>query len=367
MQTGTITVRATLFWCALTLLLMAASQPQEARKFREEDPDPASVIARAKVWMPTSIPSMDLMRGPAGPGSFEPGATISCDYVDTELGGASPKFACRLSNGDELKVKYGGANGEVYGELAASRLLWALGFGADHMYSVRVICRGCPDRVGGILCENGDRILDPAAVERKMPGEELVEEWDWDDLALVDESAGGATKAERDAFKLLAVLIQHSDSKPQNQRVICVADTDTRDGRCDVPLMMINDLGVTFGRSNAFNQQPAASVNLVGWRDVPIWDEDGVCIGNLSGSFTGTLEDPVISEAGRRVLADLLVQLSDAQIRDMFEAARVDLRPRDPAHGRSGFPTITEWVNAFKQKRAAIVEHRCSAQERPLQ
>lgn len=346
-------------------VMMFASLGAGATRAQDKDKDTAAagesreaLVARAKVWMPTDIPAMDLRTGPTGPGAFAPGATVTCDYVDKQLGGASPKFACRLPDGDELKVKYGGANGEVYGEVAASRLLWALGFGADRMYSVRVVCRGCPSQVGGIRRANGDRILDPAAVERKFPGRELVEKWDWDELDQVDEAAGGATRAERDALKLVAVLLQHSDSKSKNQRIVCVDDAGEAGG-CRVPLMMIQDLGVSFGRANATNQQPRASVNLAEWRQLPIWKTAQGCVGNLSGSWTGTLKDPQISEAGRQFLADRLAQLSDQQIRDMFETARVHLRPRAPAKGESGFPSVDEWVQAFTQKRAEIVDRRC--------
>jgi len=326
----------------------------------DSDAARAALIARAKVWIPTDIPSMDLRVGPTGPGAFAPGATVTCDYVDKKLSGASPKFACRLSDGDELKVKYGGANGEVYGEVAASRLLWALGFGADRMYSVRVICRGCSSQIGGIRRANGDRLIDPAAVERKFPGRELVEKWDWDELAQIDEAAGGATRAERDALTLVAVLLQHSDSKSKNQRIVCL-EAAGEGGECQVPLMMIQDLGVTFGRANALNQQPRASVNLAEWRRLPIWKDATGCVGNLSGSWTGTLKEPLIGEAGRQFLADLLMQLSDRQIRDLFESARVQLRVRAPGRARSGFPSVDEWVEAFRQKRAEIVERRCAA------
>jgi hypothetical protein len=331
----------------------ATSAQEEYRSGEKRAP----LIARAKVWMPTDIASMDLRVGPKGPGSFQPDETIICDYVDKKLGGASPKFACQLPDGDELKVKYGGANGEVYGEVVASRLLWALGFGADRMYSVRVICRGCPENVGGIVRENGDRILDPAAVEREFAGREVAEKWDWEELDLVDERSGGATKAERDAFKLLAVLLQHSDSKATNQRIACL---DESANGCRMPLMMIQDLGITFGRANAMNQQPRASVNLAEWKQLPIWKDVEGCVGNLSGSWTGTLKEPVISEAGRQFLSNLLMQLSDRQIRDMFDAARVHLRPRAPESGRSGFPSIDEWASAFKQKRAQISERHCT-------
>lgn len=334
---------------ALTNPGVEGQKPAESRQ---------ALIARSKVWVHTDIPSMNLRVGPSGPGSFEPGTTISCDHSDKKLSGRSPKFVCLLPGGEELKVKYGGDNGEVYGEVAASRLLWALGFGADGMYSVRVICRGCPAAIGGIARDNGDRIIDPAAVELKKPGEELADQWSWDELEKVNESAGGAPIAHRDALKLLAVLLQHSDSKPQQERLICL---EGGEDRCGQPLMMINDLGITFGRANTFNLNTPGSMSLIEWKKLPIWKDGARCVGNLSGSFTGTLKNPVISEAGRQFLASLLVQLSDEQLRDMFAAARVQLRPRSPRDGRSGFPTVDEWVAAFKQKRTEIVERRCAS------
>jgi hypothetical protein len=332
-------------------------------KARTAGPAPEArdtVIARSQLWSPTDVAAMDLAAGPQGPGAFPPNATIFCEHLDRTLSGSSPKFACRLPDGDEVKVKYGGANGEVYAEVAASRLLWAIGFGADHMYSVRVVCRGCPDHMAHLRRENGDQVIDPAAVERKMPGDELFETFSWKELDAIDESAGGARVAERDALKLLAVLLQHSDNKPQQQRIVCVGDARREDGRCARPFMMIQDLGVTFGRANPFNQQPQASMNLAGWTKQRIWKDADGCVGNLSGSLTGTLKNPVIGEEGRAFLAGLLGQLSDAQIRDMFQASRVSLRPRQPEHGESGFPGVDEWVNAFKQKRQEIADRRCA-------
>jgi hypothetical protein len=339
-----------------TLPVYATSQQERASKGETRD----SLIARAKVWIPTNIASMNLLVGPTGPGSFRPGETVTCDYTDKKLSGASPKFACLLPDGDELKVKYGGGNGEVYGEVVASRLLWALGFGADRMYSVRVICRGCPENTGGILRANGDRILDPAAVERKFGGDELLDRWHWKELEQTDAEAGGATLAHRDALKLLAVLLQHNDSKSKQQRMVCLSNAGT-DGRCEQPLMMINDLGLTFGAPNPFNLQPMATMNLAEWSKLPIWKDEPGCVGNLRGSLTSTLEDPVISEAGREFLERLLMQLSDRQLRDMFEAGRAYLRPRAPSMlDPSGFPTADDWARVFKNKRAQIVDKRCA-------
>lgn len=327
----------------------------------------AAQIARARVWTPTDIPKIDFRKGPGSPGAFAQGATVNCEYQDTKLAGRSPKFACRIAPNDDVKVKYGGSNAEVYGEVAATRLLWALGFGADQMYSVKVVCRGCPVMPGGIMRSNDEQVLDPAVIERKMPGKELYDDkgWAWTELDGVDEKVGGASRAERDALQLLAVFLQHSDNKPVQQRLLCLDEpAPEKAPECKAPLMMIGDLGLTFGRASLFNSNAKSGVNFVEWSRTPVWKdaESGAasCIGNLPKSATGTLENPAISEDGRQFLAKLLLRLSDQQIRDLFEVARFHLRVRDPGDPRSGFPTTDEWVDAFKQKRDQIVNRRCS-------
>lgn len=348
-------------------LTLAASFPAAAQKRPEAARDAGpkhtreGIIARSHVWTRTDVARMDLTRGPGGPGSYEAGATVVCEYEDEDLSGNSPKFSCVAAGDDELKVKYGGTNGEVYGEVAASRLLWALGFGADRMYPVRVVCRGCPRELGGLAMIGGGQLFDPAVVERKAPGEELEFDppgWSWTELDTVNPEAGGAPRAHRDALTLLAVLLQHTDSKPQQQRIVCL-DTLGEDGRCAHPFLTINDVGLTFGRANWTNANAESAVNLDAWSRTPVWKGDTGCVGNLPRSLTGTLNNPTISEEGRRFLASLLTQLTDRQLHDLFEVARFDLRPRSPESGRSGFPAIQEWVDAFKEKRRQIVERRC--------
>src|SRR5688572_9074809 len=320
----------------------------------------AAVIARAQVWSPGNIAARDIKTGAADDRAFPFHATVTCDYLSKQLSGRSPKYACLIGKEDEVKVKYGGTNAEVYAEVAATRLLWALGFAADRMYPVRVICRGCPDSFGGIARENKEAIFDPATIERKLPAREFGESWSWKELDLVDEKAGGAPRAHRDALKLLAVFLQHTDTKPQQQRVVCMGEAaDATTGACARPVMMINDVGLTFGRANMFNVNHK-SMHLVEWAVTPVWKDAPGCVGSLPKSLTGTLNDPVISEEGRAFLAGLMTQLTDQQIYDLFDVARVTLRTRDPGKARSGFATVEEWVEAFKQKRAQIVDRRCA-------
>jgi hypothetical protein len=334
-----------------SLIGCAGARPGEVR---------LDAIRRAQVWTKTNVSAMDIKTGPTGPGAFPVDATVTCEYVEKRMTGRSPKFTCRIPPDDEVKVKYGPANDEVYAEVAASRLLWALGFGADHMYPVRIVCKGCPPHIVG---------TDVAAIERKMPGTEIESDietgWAWRELDLVDPDEGGATRAERDALKLLAVFLQHTDSKAVQQRLLCVDSQngngkDSEKGRdveaCEETFMFVQDVGLTFGRATSSNRSAAKSTHLREWAATPIWKDPGRCVANMKKSMTGTLKDPVISEEGRKFLAGLLIQLTDQQLRDLFEVARFARRPAEPDRPAT---TIDQWVNAFKQKRTEIVEHSC--------
>jgi hypothetical protein len=158
----------------------------------------------------------------------------------------------------------------------------------------------------------------------------------------------------------MAVFLQHTDSKQPQQRIVCLGGRDSlSDEPCRQPFLMINDLGLTFGRANPTNANDSGSVNLAAWRKTPVWKDAPGCVGNLPRSITGTLDNPPISEDGRRFLAGLLAQISDGQIHDLFEVARVELRLRSPEHVDSGFATVDEWADAFREKRRQIVERRC--------
>jgi hypothetical protein len=286
-------------------------------------------------------------------------------FPDKPLNGNTPKFLCAARPEDVVKVKYGEKNGEVYAEVAASRLFWALGFRADRMYLARVRCQGCPpdafasSKANWGLGKPGNvapYVFDPAAVERPFPGSPIevpgFEGWAWPELDKVDPRAGGASRAQVDALRLLAVFVQHSDTKPEQQDLACAPGGVKRDRAgnetCTSPWLIVKDLGTTFGKATAFNN---SKMDLDDWSGARVWREGTPCVGDLPRSLTGSLENPRISEAGRRFLASRLLLLSDRQIRDLFTAAR--------AERRGG--TIDDWVRVFKRKRDEIVKARCPA------
>ena len=319
-------------------------------------------IERSQVWTTTDVPNMNLRSGPGGPGAFKPDQMVICDYVEMRMHGATRKFQCAIRAGDVVKVRYGAHNGEVEGSVLATRLLWALGFIADRVYPARVTCRGCasdPWNHRGPV--SGEQVFDPAVIERKPPGYEMAEDderkagWAWGELDLVDESLGGASVQQRDALKLLAVFMQHTDTKPQQQRLLC-GGVITEAGECDHPFLFLHDVGLTFGRAQFFHSNRPTSVNLDAWVRTPIWRDRDRCIGDLSRSHNGTLANPHIGEAGRSFLANLLVQLTDRQVRDLFEVARVDRR--SASHSPA---SVDDWIAAFNHKRTEIATTRCPA------
>jgi len=323
------------------------------------------LVKKAQVWAPTNIPSMDMRLGPRGPEAFQPGQDVACDYVyDEVLPGTSRKFNCAITKDDVVKVRYGEENGKVEGEVIATRLLWALGFGADGVYPVNVHCRGCSaDPWVNRRPAAGDHYFEIAAIERKFPGDEIKANkdggWSWKELRHVDEQLGGAPRAELDAMRLLAVFIQHTDNKIINERFVCLPGGLTKAGSCDRPFLYMHDVGLTFGHANLFDDNNAGSVSFDEWVNTPMWRADPkMCVGHMRQSANGMLGDPQISEAGRKFLADLLVQLTDRQLHDVFEVARVDHRSRKP--GTEEPPaSVDEWVKAFKAKRNEIVNNRC--------
>jgi hypothetical protein len=338
-----------------------------------------AILARAQAWQPINTAALDLLAGPQGKGAVEYDDTVKCSFVypDSPLGGLSPKFICALGPDDTVKVKYGRTNGEVYAVVAASRLLWALGFATDRWYPVKVECRDCPEDpwpVSRVEWFKGRprfvarRTFDMAAIERGVEGKTVetpgFRGWSWLELDRVDERSGGAPRAHLDALKLAAVFLQHNDSKPEQQDLVCPPGNIRRDEegneRCGSARLVMSDVGATFGRGSFWK---VSKMDLEKWQNAPIWLDRTGCVGNVERFLNGNLHEPKISEAGRKFLADRLALLSDRQIRDLFTAARVD-RAGATIHNRSGSTrpvTVNDWVQAFKQKRDEIVNNRCAA------
>jgi hypothetical protein len=327
------------------------------------------------------IAETNIWKGPQSSIAVLPEAEVTCLYVDEEIEtGATPKFKCRLfDSGQVVRVKY--ERRETFAELAGTRLLWALGFYIDHSYPVQLKCLNCPEKNPSDPSDKqkrGERIIYDAIMEENFPGTELAQfpdqGWKWSELDHVLSTQTGASKAEIDALKLLAVFLQHTDSKPSQQRLACHSENLRWQGPeliCTEPALMIQDLGATFGRGHKVVDSTSA-MYYQGWSRTDIWNSEleqkyfeehraRKCIGRLTSAFDDGLSDPIISEEGRSLLAHLLNQLTDAQLQDLFRLARVEqLQEKINERGNEVVVTVQHWVSAFKKKREQINHRRCN-------
>jgi hypothetical protein len=320
-----------------------------------------AALASARVWHQPATPvgAANLGDDPADEESFDTTA-VSCRFFLHPVNGTTPKFYCALDSGETVKVKYGQSNPELAGEVAATRLLHALGFPTDRMYlTSSVQCWGCPpfpftalrciERTGAKgPCTAGARadraVTFPGAViERTLPGRKIEatrdQGWSWFELDRVDPARGGAARAEVDALRLVAILLAHWDNKGPNQRLVCPEGQDLPDGACAGPLLMIQDLGATFG---------PLKIDLHNWRAVPIWQDRATCRVSMTAlPFRGATFVPRrISEEGRQFAAGLLRQLTWPQLSALFTTSGVTRFDHvvGEAHDADG------WVTAFMAK-----------------
>jgi hypothetical protein len=283
------------------------------------------------------------------------------------MGGTTPKFDCELPGGDVIRVKYGRGNPELRAEVAATRLLSALGFGADRMYTVKEVrCAGCTAfPFQSLRCLEETRLeqacfprgldysrvsrFDEIAIERRLEGRRIEatpdQGWGWFELDAIDPKAGGAPRSHVDALKLMAVFIAHWDNKAENQRLVCLPGGDLPDGGCSRPLALMQDLGASFG---------PMKLDLHNWRTLPVWADARTCRVSMEALpwGGGTFPEQQISDEGRRFLLDLLERLTTAQLEGLFAAARVDTSEGVTAEGRSP----AAWAAAFQDKVRQIRE-----------
>jgi hypothetical protein len=286
----------------------------------------------------------------------------NCTYQPDAVSGTTPKFDCKLANGDTVKVKYGYTK-EIPSEIAATRLLHALGFGADRVSRVDAVrCYGCPFQpfhmraLWEMLSLTGvmDRRLDYSrfrdfrhvSVERNLDGESIEagpeRGWAFYELEHIDPRKGGATRAEVDALRLMAVFLHHWDNKTANQRLTCPGAESAE--HCEQPLAMIQDVGSNFGPKKA---------DLKNWSSRPVWADEQTCrVSMESMPYDGGTFEPVhVTEEGRQLLGQRLRQLSREQIESLFRAA--------------GFDDVAPWTAAFEGKVKQIVDRpACSEPSR---
>jgi hypothetical protein len=361
-------------------------------------------LATATIWSdPGDLTPAALLAGPpltdgSGVEAALKGSPFPCTFAEAgkTLGGATKKFSCTTSTGKTIRVKYTEpsktSNREVFATVAASRLLWALGFTSHPVYPIALDCLDCPDdptegtgkkEKRSYLATYSPIFTDPALVDE----DEADEGWKFGeiDAAISALPAGELRSRQRqyfDALQLVGVLLQHGDRKPEQQRLSCHGALKADAGSirqvegasafvenpgataCDSPAVSMQDLGATFGGAGKRTKGSTAKMNLEEWADKQVFkksDAGTECHGDLTVSMAagdGSMGDPRIGEAGRKFLADRLRRLTDNHLKAIFGAARVNLMTKDDDDPKGS--TVEGWVAAFKDKVRQIETRTCA-------
>jgi hypothetical protein len=283
--------------------------------------------------------------------------------------GTTPKFHCSIDgvtdqDGNLIRYKikphFKGQsrdkrNGEIYGEFLSSRFSKALGFFADDAWVADVRCPDCEKSLTRGFQGASFSPFQPAAGIELPLAKGFDVNCNNKDAAPLAESLqklqqNGAPRAEIDAFKLWLAFIDHGDTKTDNHKLACLKSRKEGNARVCEPgqaVFYVGDMGSTFGYSSSSENKATLDV----WRKKdPIKVSGGRCTAN-----TKSVGDTTISEPGRRLLAENLQRLLDAEKRSgtitkVFEASRNAERDRPAA----------EWTAEFERKAKMIIDARCS-------
>ena len=284
--------------------------------------DPQPVGARDLYW---------------GAGSADAAPKPPFVFVKEDTSGTKPKVEVTDANGTVWIAKFASQSStgtEVHAEIAASRLLWALGYFVEEHYFV------AKEKITGVQrgrrtshAISPDGSFSAARFERRPPEVSRGDHWDLNDNPFVGSP-------ELSGLKILVMLLNNWDARPGNTRILRVP----KHGGGTEERYVLSDLGTAFGRMESaagkatrWNLTQYASSNFI--RRV-VDDTLEFCHG-LDQS------PPVrVPLTHARWLSDLASQLSHAQVRRSFEASGASPREIE------GFSNVV--VSRLAQLRAAV-------------
>jgi hypothetical protein len=280
---------------------------------------------------------------------------------------------------DHFKVKYlkppypdhNTRYNEVFTEVAASRIMWVLGFPADHVYPLgSAACIGCTaDPFGNNLEDNKDSLKAASTVfkvvsaERETPWEEIKPEgdetWSWSDAArfYADGEWTHQHKVEYDTYRLALGLFHYHNAIAQQNRLACAhwaPDTAGQPRVCQRPMIFVQDLGSTFGKAKGgldlFGTNPRGSFSD--------WESQTVFVNPQTCELRAMLEgDKQVLKEAQDLMIQRLGRLDPQTVRTIFSVARFQMmdqkqlrRLRDGGSPNPEEAALEEWTNTFLKR-----------------
>ncbi len=175
---------------------------------------------------PGIISSLNLYDGQGGKDG-QPAAPFKFESEDTQ--GTNPKFDARDANGTKWRVKLGD---EARPEVAASRLLWAVGYFVNDDYVV------ASARVEGLRLERGEKLvknneIKDARFEKKPDQQKKIGIWRWKENPFTGSR-------EFNGLRVMMAVMNNWDLKDVNNAVYS-------DKSSDRDIFLTSDIGATFG------------------------------------------------------------------------------------------------------------------------
>lgn len=256
---------------------------------------------------PGPVAGKDLAQGPTSP---DRAPVPPFTFVEEDISGSKPKVKVVDSQGVTWRVKFAGNDpqkNEVNAEVAASRVMWALGYLVEEHYFVPAgVIEGVKglDRAKDVIASDG--LFRMARFERRaVDAERTGRSWPLDQNPFVGTR-------ELSGLVIVTALMNNWDNKPENT-AIEIVNGEAR--------YFISDLGASFGRmAGPPSWHPAPSRwNVEHYRAQQF--VKGVEGDTVLLNFEGQVPLPPIPIEHARWFVSLAGQLTQDQVRQAFVAA----------------------------------------------
>ena len=275
----------------LVLLTLVGCAPA----IRPTGPGPLTPDRLAPFWEDVEPDERgDLFHGVGG-ARLQPDPNAVYEVLKKDSAGFSTSYDVRDPSGLEWSVKIGD---EAQSEVAASRLLWAMGYRQPPVY---FLSEWRYRDEGRVVREGAGRF------RPKLPWLKNVDVWSWHQNPFV------GTPSYRGLLALM-MIINSTDLKNTNNALY----ERREDGRSAERWYVVRDLGATFGTTGIINpkRNDIAAFEKHGLIDKV--DDDGRVEFEYRGRHKELLKDLTVSDV--RWICERLARLTDEQWRDIFRA-----------------------------------------------
>jgi hypothetical protein len=317
----------------VTAIVMAGAlaTPGVARAANDDDKPRTQSTRPSRIWEDRGpIQDLDLYwangspeRAPLGPFTF----------LSEDLNGTNPKAQVRDAKGVLWGVKW---DEEVQGEIAASRLAWAMGLRVDETYHVttgKILFPGGHrptfQRIGSFIDRAGN-FKSAARLKRWVPEQTMRGDWALDKNPVMAEPGYAV-------LLLMDVIMANWDAKDSNTKVLAVPDTT---GEAD--WYMVGDYGACFGKMGGPTSHSKYRLKDFLVNPPVISAVTGETV-HLQYKGRNASSHAAVPLEGARFFAARAADLTLAQVEDAFRAANASEQERR-GFSRAVFNRIREVV-----------------------